>query len=138
MSGARDSEPRELGWTSAQRRALIFLLTILLAWLAFQAARDRAYVPDPQPGEGSRSSELASRLDPNKADWQELAAIPTLGPKRAKAIVEFRDHLRASDANAVVFRSESDLLRIRGIGPATVENLRPFLVFPGHSATTRR
>lgn len=133
----RETKPREFGWTPAQRRALLALLAVLLVWLTVQYARHRSFVPDPQPADGSRAGELASRIDPNSADWQTLAAIPTLGPKRAKDIVAYRDRLRSADANGVAFRSGADLLRIRGIGAATVENLRPYLIFPADSPTTR-
>ena len=131
-----ETKPRELGWTLAQRRALLALLVVLLVWLAVQYARNRSFVPDPPPAEGSRAGELASRIDPNSADWQTLAAIPTLGPKRAKDIVAYRDCLRSTDANGVAYRTAADLLRIRGIGAATVENLRPYLIFPTDSPTT--
>jgi hypothetical protein len=133
----REGKPRDFGWSLSQRRALIALLTILLAYLTIRFAIDRTYVPDPQPPEGRRSAELASRIDPNTADWQTLSAIPTLGPKRAKDIVTFRDRMHASEPSTVVFRSPIDLLRVRGIGAATMENLRPYLIFPSDSETTR-
>lgn len=98
---------------------------------------DRSHVPDPQAPEGSRAAELASRIDPNAADWQTLSAIPTLGPKRAKDIVAFRERARASDRSKVVFHSSVDLMQVRGIGLATLENVRPYLIFPSDSETTR-
>ena len=133
----RQTKPREFGWTLAQRRALLALLAVLLVWLTVQYARHRSFVSDPQPAGGSRAEELASRIDPNSADWQTLAAIPTLGPKRAKDIVAYRDRVRLGDANAVAYRTAADLLRIRGIGGATVENLRPYLIFPADSPATQ-
>jgi hypothetical protein len=138
MSGTRDGKPRELGWSLPQRRALVLLLAVLLVCLAIRFSLDRSYVSDPQPPEGSRAAELASRIDPNSAGWQTLSAIPTLGPKRAKDIVAFRDRLRATDPARVVFRGPTDLLQVRGIGAATMENLRPYLLFPSDGPTTRR
>jgi competence ComEA-like helix-hairpin-helix protein len=98
---------------------------------------NRSYVSDPQPAEGTRAGELASRLDPNSATWQELAGIPSLGEKRAKAIADYRDVAHSRDPTATVFRSAGDLMRVRGIGTATVENLKPYLVFPGERPRTR-
>lgn len=118
------------GWTLPQRRALIIFLVVFLSFLCWQAARNRLYVPDPQPRQGARSAELESRIDPNSADWQTLAAIPGLGEKRAKAIVAYRDSVHRPNPARAVFLHPADLLRIRGIGPATVDNLRPYLVFP--------
>lgn len=130
-------EPREWGWTFSQRRALLAILSILLVVLCIRLAFNPQYVSNPQPPQGSRAGELASRIDPNTADWQTLAAVPGLGEKRAKSIVEYRDRLRASDANVVVFRDPSDLRHIRGIGVATIQNLRPYLLFPSDRATTQ-
>ena len=118
-----------IGWTASQRRALLLLLSILLIALAVRFVLNRQYVSDPQPPQGARYHELASRLDPNSADWQSLATIPSLGEKRARQIVAYRDQLAAQNGGAAVFRRPSDLLRIRGIGRATVENLKPYLKF---------
>jgi hypothetical protein len=38
--------------------------------------------------------------------------------------------------NLIVFKEPADLAHIRGIGPATVENLKPYLVFPTDSPAT--
>jgi competence ComEA-like helix-hairpin-helix protein len=120
----------DLGWTPSQRRGLLMLLTAFLVFLTIQFARNRRFVSDPQPTEGSRAAELDTRIDPNTADWQTLAAIPSLGEKRAKAIVAYREQARAATPGKTAFRSPDDLLQVRGIGAATIENLRPFLSFP--------
>ena len=60
------------------------VLTLVLAVLGWRAVRNPAFVSDPQPERPARFDELADRLDPNTATWQELVAIPTLGEKRAK------------------------------------------------------
>ncbi len=54
-------------------------------------------------------------IDPNRADLQTLEALPGIGPARALAIVRERDR-RPFDAL-------SDLARVPGIGPRTVERL---------------
>ena len=136
MSNGGPPSREEFGWTLPQRRALIVLLGVLLASLCVRYALNRSYVSDPQPAQGSRAGELASRIDPNSANWEELAAIPSLGEKRSKAIVEYRDGVRARDPAAVVFRSANDLMRVRGIGRATADNLKPYLIFPGERAST--
>jgi DNA uptake protein ComE-like DNA-binding protein len=124
------SESPHLGWTRSQRRGLQVLLLVLVVFLTFQVIRNRSYVPDPQLPQGARAPELQSRLDPNSADWHALAAIPTLGEKRAKAIVAYRESVLASNAHRTAYQSPGDLLHVRGIGAATLENLRPYLSFP--------
>lgn len=64
----------------------------------------------------------ALKLDPNVAPREVLAALPMLGPARVAAI-------EAARADAP-FRSAEDLdRRVKGIGPATIAELRPFLRF---------
>ena len=138
MPASNEPELGEWGWNLSQRRALIFLLSILLVALCVRFALDRQFVPDPQPPQGARAGELATRIDPNTADWQTLAAIPGLGEKRAKAIAAFRDRMRGADSSRPVFLHASDLRRIRGIGPATVANLEPYLIFPAKAPATQR
>jgi len=56
----------------------------------------------------------------NEADWPELSVLPGIGPVLAQRIV-------ASREKDGPFRSVDDLRRVRGIGPITVERLRPHI-----------
>jgi DNA uptake protein ComE-like DNA-binding protein len=127
----------EWGWNVSQRRALMLLLTILLVVLSVRLALNSQFIPTPQSSQGPRAAELATRIDPNTADWQTLAAIPGLGEKRAKEIVTFRQRMQGPDSSVPVFRRASDLRRVRGIGAATVANLAPYLIFPPQAPPTR-
>jgi competence ComEA-like helix-hairpin-helix protein len=60
-------------------------------------------------------------LDLNSATEKELEFIPSIGPGRAKMIVDFRTQ------NGLFFTVD-DLLKIKGIGPATLEKLKPYVV----------
>ena len=75
---------------------------------------------DVSPLEGRVLIALGMPLDLNRATAQDLEALPGVGPKRAAAIVGFRE------ANGG-FRSVEDLERVPGLGPATVARLRPLL-----------
>jgi competence protein ComEA len=57
----------------------------------------------------------------NRAGVSELRRLPTVGAKRAEAIVALRERLGG-------FRRPSDLLRVRGIGTRTLERMLPLLV----------
>jgi competence protein ComEA len=57
----------------------------------------------------------------NSADANELARLPSVGPKRALAILEMRQRLGH-------FRRPSDLLRVKGIGPKMLARMLPQLV----------
>jgi competence ComEA-like helix-hairpin-helix protein len=61
-------------------------------------------------------------LDVNRADTLALQALPGVGPVLARRIVEARVESP--------FRSVDDLLRVRGIGPATLSRLRPLVTVP--------
>jgi competence ComEA-like helix-hairpin-helix protein len=54
------------------------------------------------------------------ASGRDLELIPGIGPKTARAIIDYRDR------TGPVQRIE-ELINIRGIGPKTLENIAPFL-----------
>jgi competence protein ComEA len=70
-----------------------------------------------------RADPLTARflVDVNKADWPEFAELPDVGETLARRIVESRDA-------AGPFGDHDDLLRVRGIGPRTLEKLKPYLL----------
>jgi competence protein ComEA len=69
------------------------------------------------------------KIDVNHADWPELALVPDIGEQLARRIVENR---RLNGP----FRDLDDLRRVRGIGPRTLETMRPFLLpLPDWEAT---
>jgi len=57
----------------------------------------------------------------NTAGEDELQKLPGIGPARARAILALR-------ARLVRFRSPRDLLRVKGIGPKTLQRMLPMLV----------
>jgi competence protein ComEA len=68
-----------------------------------------------------RAEPLAARfeVDINVADWPELMLLPGIGETLAQRIVEARQN--------EPFREHEDLLRVKGIGPKTLERIRPYL-----------
>src|SRR5687767_9591220 len=121
--------PREV-WTASQRGVLIALLGCLLVYLIGRLILNPAYVSNPQPTRPSRYDDLADKIDPNVADWQTLAALPGLGEKRAKTIVEYREAFTATNPGHLAFSEPEDLMLVRGIGPSMLATLRPYLLFP--------
>jgi len=61
------------------------------------------------------------KIDVNEADWPELALMPNIGEQLAKRIVDDR-------ASRGRYRELADLRRVRGIGPKTLEGMKPFLL----------
>ncbi|MFM7072580.1 MAG: helix-hairpin-helix domain-containing protein [Planctomycetota bacterium] len=71
----------------------------------------------------------AYRVEVNSAPWQEWTLLPGIGETTAKRIVEYRDQ-------AGGFGRIDDLRRVRGIGPKTLERLRPYLLLEPPSRAT--
>jgi DNA uptake protein ComE-like DNA-binding protein len=87
------------------------------------------------------------KINPNTATWWELCELPGIGEVKARAIVAFREEFRAEAkrenpraAPPPAFEKPEDLDQVKGIGPATVEKMRPLLTFDrpaGRSARHR-
>jgi competence protein ComEA len=65
----------------------------------------------------SRSSPAGTPLDLNRASAEALEGLPGVGPALATRIVAARQER--------MFTSVDDLVRVPGIGPATLQRLRP-------------
>jgi competence protein ComEA len=74
-------------------------------------------IPDP-------AASSSQRIDINTADAWLLAALPDIGDTRAADIVAFR---QASGP----FRSVTDLMKVKGIGQATLDKIRDFVTVGG-------
>jgi hypothetical protein len=133
-----DDEKASWIWTRSQRRVLIALLLMLCPVFAFRYACNRAYVSDPQPAQGPRYDEVVDKIDPNIADVPTLSALPMIGEKRAQDIVDYRGIRRLKTPGGTVFTRVEDFLLIPGFGRASVETLRPYLMFtPTTQSATR-
>jgi competence ComEA-like helix-hairpin-helix protein len=102
----------------------------IVVWLGVLMALNRTEVRWPRrvPAElalaqgepGSRAVLLGGRLDVNQATAEELETLPGIGPARARAIVaEVRRRGRVERLD--------ELAGAPGLGPATIDRLRPFV-----------
>lgn len=75
---------------------------------------------------------VAFEVDLNTAAWPELSVLPNIGETLARRIVESREAEGP-------FTEVDDLQRVRGIGPRTLEQLRPYLrpIAPGGNVAGR-
>jgi len=74
----------------------------------------------PGPVAPSPGSSPAAMVNLNTADQAALETLPEVGPVTAAAILEYR-------GEAGSFSSVDQLLDVSGIGPATLEAIRPFV-----------
>lgn len=82
--------------------------------------------------EAARPLGRDERLDPNAAPEEQLRRLPGVGPVRARAMVEARSAGR--------FRTPEDLLRVPGIGEATLARIAGHLALadPGGAPAAAR
>jgi competence protein ComEA len=124
------SPPPRWGWTP-EARVLLTVVAGVLSIGLFAVSQPDVGPPEPAP-------ELV--VDPNTAPPEVLMALPRLGPVLAGRIVAAR--------REAPFSSLDDLdARVRGIGPATLAALKPYLRIepvpgaseerPGHAADPR-
>lgn len=143
IPGSRES-------SGGKKRAVLLLSLILLVWNACATARHVASVgllpsmdrndgspifPSPSDNEtGVLSAEsprggpltirqkflLGKRVDINKASLAEISELPGISDKVAVAVLEERDRLGR-------FRSNEDLLGVKGIKEKRLQKILPFL-----------
>ncbi len=121
-------------WTVKQRTTLIAILLALSLWLTYRLLHDSAVVPAGLPAESPRAGELLTQMDLNTVDAASLSAIPRLGEKKAKDIVDFRDKYIQEHGRSPFERVE-DVLQIKGIGVGTVGQIKPYVTVTTRPAT---
>jgi competence protein ComEA len=94
---------------------LLALASIAIYWLARGGATGRLIEIDRAPRNAARF-----RIDINRAGWPEFSQLPGVGETLARRIVESR---QAEGP----FADIDQLRRVRGIGPKTLEEIRPYL-----------
>lgn len=123
------------GFTRSEQRVILFLTAAFFCGALIRAVRedarplpdaaepgiqvppDAAGTPRENAGGGERP---AAGVNLNSAGSAELVSVPGIGPVMAGRILAYR---RKSGR----FRSVDELIRVRGIGPRTLEKIRPYL-----------
>ena len=85
----------------------------------FQILKAAVEVPA-MPAEIRDTPEAPTQIDLNHATQKELQVLPRIGPKAAQRIVDFRTRNGP-------FKSIEDLISVQGIGPKTLDQLRPLI-----------
>ena len=116
-------------------KAVTFLVILILAGTGFWGVRryaptlflgepDLIAVPDKaRPQDNAAKSFVSNKpalLNINTASAEELQTLPNIGEKMAQRIIDHRT--QHGD-----FASVDTLQDVRGIGPKTMEKLRPFI-----------
>ena len=108
-------------WSRPAQMATVFLLAVATTLLAVHACRGLRW--GSRPTQLERNAIIAYQFDVNRADRAELLQIPGVGDSLASRIQEYR---RQSGP----FQSVSELRHVHGIGPMTLERVRPWISVP--------
>lgn len=73
---------------------------------------------------------LGNRLDLNEARARDLVQLPRIGPAMAKRILDERSRTGG-------FCDPGDLIRVKGIGPRTLERIQPFVAASCNASAPR-
>ncbi|HJK93884.1 MAG TPA: helix-hairpin-helix domain-containing protein [Polyangiaceae bacterium LLY-WYZ-15_(1-7)] len=119
------SEPPAPARRSVASAPILVLALVVAALGAVGLARGRQAelltvpVPKaaaPKESAGARALREGRGIDVNTASREDLELLPRIGPTLAERIEEARP-----------FASVDELVRVRGIGPRTLERLRPMV-----------
>lgn len=111
--------------TRDERGVIAFLaIAISVGSLVIGSGRMEPAASDGDAAGGSETSASGNDVAPllvdvNAARIEELELLPGIGPAKAMAILALREERGA-------FGSIDELDEVKGIGPATLERLRPF------------
>jgi competence ComEA-like helix-hairpin-helix protein len=114
----------DLSWRRRHVAPAILLLLAATACLAWQAAARPLWLGQDLPVNDARVKEVTQRINPNTATVASLRRMGGIGPVKAQAIFDY-----AAARSGHAFNRGEDLDAVPGIGPATVQRLKPFLKF---------
>jgi len=92
---------------------------IMAGYLVVRTYARRAESPAGLPVTVNTAYRGSFVLDPNTAPVDSLELLPGIGPALADSIVKYRATMR--------FETVDDLDQVGGIGPKTIEKMRPYL-----------
>lgn len=120
----------DLSW-SPRNAAAVLVACAAFAGLLLSEHLARPHVVGGQiPLWGLRIRAATELINPNTASAGSLQRLPGIGPSRASAIIVYRQA-----HGPAAFQTATELMAIKGIGPATARNVAPHLTFQRHSPT---
>jgi len=110
------------GLSSRELRVLALAVgAALLVLVCVRVVRRAFWEPEVEVQPTRETLQAPPRLDLNAAGEADLMLLPGIGEHTARAIAAYR-------AEHGPFERLEDLQKVRGVGPATLERLRPHLM----------
>jgi competence protein ComEA len=125
----KEGLPLSTIWPRAAQWLVAFLLGVTAVLLAFHAYGSTRWATRPTTLE--QGPPLTYRVDLNQAGRAELMQLPGVGDSLAGQIEDYRRQYGA-------FKSVDELIQVRGIGPTTLQRLRPWLCVAGDALANDR
>ena len=100
--------------------AAMIALLVALSWMLWMNRQPRTVSVAPVHSVSLEELERAATINVNEASAAELEELPGIGPVLAQAIVEYREEFGS-------FEDVEELMEVYGIGPVTLEGMRPYL-----------
>lgn len=122
---------RGRGWLAWAAATLLALGAALGATDASAQARAGAGSRAGAQAQTAPAATGAGVVDVNSATEEQLMLLPGIGPAKARAILALRQRIGR-------FRRPEDLLRVRGIGRATLRRLRSMIATQGGTTLAAR
>jgi competence protein ComEA len=116
---APPQQPFKAAWPPSAQLALAFLIGVVTTLLLVNGWGYLRW--GTRPAELERGIGLSYRIDLNGADHVELLQLPGVGENLARKIEAYREEHGG-------FREVNELIQVHGVGPATLERLRPWVV----------
>jgi len=131
QANARPAEKSHFWLIHRDQLVLAGLCVVMLALLTAYWIRFSNWGKQPIEIERLEARKYDFRIDVNSANWVEWTQLDGIGDALARRIVADREQNGP-------FRSIDDLRRIKGIGPKTIERLRPWLKVDADPSESQR
>ncbi len=105
---------------------MLLLLFVAGPVLAEPPAAPSPAAPPPAVQKPAAGAQLQGTVNINTADAAQLTLLPGIGPKMAESIIAYR-------SSVGTFNSIEDLVNVKGIGPKSLEKMRPYLSIKGET-----
>jgi competence protein ComEA len=118
------TEPGDLLSVPGVGPAILARITPYLEWTIQPRLSGSRSPPRPTRPDTDPTDRKPVRLDLNRASREELERLPGIGPVMAGRILTLREEMGR-------FRGLEDLQSVQGIGPATIERIKPLVIITG-------